>query len=555
MKALKIIGIVVVILLVVAIALPFLINVNSFRPKLESALTEALGREVKVGNLSLSILSGSVSAEDLSIADDPAFSKDPFIRAKSLNVGVEVMPLIFSKALHVTDITLDKPEIALLRDASGKWNFSSLGSKSEAAAKPAPASGPSSTPDLSVSKLDVKDGRLSVNRANSSIKPHVYDNVDISVRDFSPKSQFPFTITANLPAGGTAKLEGKVGPINSADVSASPIEAQITVKGLDLTASGFVDPSTGIAGVADFDGTLNSDGQVLRTSGTLKAAKLKLAVKGSPASQPVTVKYATDYDLKKEGGTLTQGDVSLGKALAKLIGTYQSQGESTILNMKLNADGMPVDDLQTMLPALGIVLPSGSKLQGGTLSVNVGISGPVDKLVIVGPIRLAQTKLAGFNLSSKMSAISALSGSQSGSDTSIQNLSTDARVAPEGVRTQNINLTIPALGTVTGNGTISPAGALDYKMNASLSGGVVTGLTQLAGIGGSGGKGSGIPFFIQGTTSDPKFMPDVKGMVGGQLKGGLGGALGGLVGGKNSSGSSPSPVDALGGLFGKKKKQ
>ena len=553
MKALKIIGIVVVLLLLVAIALPFLINVNSFRPKLESALTEALGREVKVGNLSLSILSGSVSAEDLSIADDPAFSKDPFVRAKSLKVGVEVMPLIFSKALHVTDITLDKPEIALLRDASGKWNFSSLGSKSEAAAKPAPASGPSSTPDLSVSNLDVKDRRLSVNRANSSIKPHVYDNVDISVRDFSPKSQFPFTITANLPAGGTAKLEGKAGPINSADVSASPIEAQITVKGLDLTASGFVDPSTGIAGVADFDGTLNSDGQVLHTSGTLKAAKLKLAVKGTPAGQPVTVKYSTDYDLKKEGGTLTQGDVSLGKALAKLTGTYQSQGESTILNMKLNADGMPVDDLQTMLPALGIILPSGSKLQGGTLSVNVGIAGPVDKLVIAGPIRLAQTKLAGFNLSSKMSAISALSGSQSGSDTSIQNLSTDARVAPEGVRTQNINLTIPALGTVTGNGTISPAGALDYKMSASLSGGVVTGLTQLAGIGGSGGKGSGIPFFIQGTTSDPKFMPDVKGMVGSQLKGGLGGALGGLVGGKNSSGSSPA--DALGGLFGKKKKQ
>ena len=549
MKALKIIGIVVAILLIIVIALPFLINVNSFRPKLESELTEALGRQVKVGNLSLSILSGSVTAEDLSIADDPTFSKDPFIRAKSLKVGVEVMPLIFSKTLHVTDITLDKPEIALLRDASGKWNFSSLGSKS---AKAAPANAPSSTPDLSVSKLDVKDGRLSVNRANSSIKPHVYDNVDISVRDFSPKSQFPFTISANLPAGGTTKLEGKAGPINSDDVSASPIEAQINVKGLDLTASGFVEPSTGIAGVADFDGTLNSDGKVLRTGGTLKAAKLKLSVKGTPASEPVTVKYTTDYDLKKEGGTLTQGDVTLGKALAKLTGTYQSQGESTILNMKLNADGMPVDDLQTMLPALGIILPSGSKLQGGTLSVNVGITGPVDKLVIVGPIRLAQTKLAGFNLSSKMSAISALSGSQSGSDTSIQNLSTDARVAPEGVRTQNINLTIPALGTVTGNGTISPGGSLDYKMNASLSGGAVTGLTQLAGI---GGKGGSIPFFIQGTTSDPKFMPDVQGMVGSQLKGGLGGALGGLMGGKNSSGSSPSPVDALGGLFGKKKKQ
>ena len=455
-RALKIIGIVVVVILLAVIALPFLINVNSFRPKLESELSTALGRQVKVGNLSLSILSGSVSAEDLSISDDPAFSKGPFIQAKSLKVGVEVMPLILSKTLHVTDITLDRPEIALLRDASGKWNFSSLGGKSEAEKKPAAAE-PSSTANLSVSKMDVKDGRLSVNRANSSIKPHVYDNVDISVRDFSLNSQFPFTISANLPAGGTAKLDGKAGPINSTDVSASPLEAKINIKGLDLNASGFVDPTTGIAGVADFDGTLNTDGKLARTSGTLKADKLKLAVKGSPATRPVEVKYATDYDLVKQGGTLTQGDVTLGKALAKLTGTYQSQGESTVLNMKLNADGMPVDDLQAMLPALGIILPSGSKLQGGTLSVNVGIVGPVDKLVITGPIRLAQTKLAGFNLASKMSAISALSGAQTGSDTSIQNLSTDARVAPEGVRTQNINLSIPSLGTVTGDGTISPA--------------------------------------------------------------------------------------------------
>ena len=411
-RTLKIVGIVLVIILLAVIALPFLINVNSFRPKLESELSTALGRQVKVGNLSLSILSGSVSAEDLSIADDPAFSKDSFIRAKSLKVGVEVMPLIFSKTLHITDITLDKPEIALLRDASGKWNFSSLGGKSEPEKKPAESS--SSTANLSVSKLDVKDGRLSVNRANSSIKPHVYDNVDISVRDFSLTSQFPFTMTANLPAGGTAKLDGKAGPINSDRRFGDPLKAQIEIKGLDLTASGFVEPSSGIAGVADFDGTLNSDGKMARTSGTLKADKLKLSVKGTPAGRPVDgeirhrlrpgeTRRDTDPGRRHAG----QGS---GQAHRHLPVARESPRS---LNMKLNADGMPVDDLQAMLPALGIILPSGSKLQGGTLSVNVGIVGPVDKLVIAGPIRLAQTKLAGFNLASKMSAISALSGAQS----------------------------------------------------------------------------------------------------------------------------------------------
>ncbi len=538
-RALKIVGIVVAVLLVIAIALPFLVNVNSFRPRLESELTAALDRQVKVGNLSLSVLTGSVSAEDLSIADDPAFSKDPFIRAKALNVGVEVMPLIFSKTLHVTDLTLDRPEIFLLHSASGKWNFSSLGGKKSSSG--GASAGESSTANLSVSKLNVKDGRVSVGRANSSTKPRVYDHVNITVRDLSFTSQFPFTLSADLPGGGNLKLDGKAGPINSTDAALTPLEAQLNVKRLDLAASGFVEPSSGIAGLADFDGKLSSDGRQLRTSGTLKADKLKLAEKGSPAGCPVEVKYATEYDLQKESGTLTQGDISIGKALAKLTGTYHMQGDQTLLNMKLNAPGMPVDDLEAMLPALGVILPSGSSLKGGTLSTDLGIAGTAAKPLITGPIRLAQTRLAGFNLGSKLSAISALSGAQTGSDTSIQNLSTDAHVAPDGTRTENINLTIPALGTITGSGTISPGGALNYHMNATLSGGAVTGLSQLAGL---GGKGGSVPFFIQGTTSDPKFVPDVQGMLGSQLKSGF----------QTKNPDANSAIDALGGLFGKKKK-
>ena len=104
-------------------------------------------------------------------------------------------------------------------------------------------------------------------------------------------------------------------------------------------------------------------------------------------------------------------------------------------------------------------------------------------------------------------------------------------------------LVIPAIGTLTGSGTVSPQNALDYKMTASLSGSVATGLSQLAG---GSGKGASIPFFIQGTASDPKFVPDVKGMLGSQL----GNRLGGQVpGGQNAKGV----VNSLTGLFGKKK--
>ncbi len=108
-RKLKIGAIAVGILLVILVALPLLINVNSFRPKIESELTSALGRQVTVGNLSLSILSSSVVADNIAIADDPAFGKSPFITAKSAKVGVELMPLIFSKQLNVTELKLEQP--------------------------------------------------------------------------------------------------------------------------------------------------------------------------------------------------------------------------------------------------------------------------------------------------------------------------------------------------------------------------------------------------------------------------------------------------------------
>ena len=147
---LKIVGIVVALLIVLAIALTFLVNVNNFRSQIESNLSSALGRPVKVGNLSLSVFSGSVGADQLSIADDPKFSSAPFIQANSLRVGVELMPLIFSKQLDVTDLRIDRPEITLLRNREGVWNFSSLGNQSAEKTSSAPAI-------VYVAKLDLPD--------------------------------------------------------------------------------------------------------------------------------------------------------------------------------------------------------------------------------------------------------------------------------------------------------------------------------------------------------------------------------------------------------------
>jgi hypothetical protein len=57
-------------------------------------------------------------------------------------------------------------------------------------------------------------------------------------------------------------------------------------------------------------------------------------------------------------------------------------------------------------------------------------------------------------------------------------------------------------------------------------------------------KADAIPFLIQGTTADPKFVPDMKGMAGSVLNGALSGAKTG----------AKSPLGGVSGLLGKKPK-
>lgn len=540
-RTLKIAGIVVAAVVVILLALPLFINVNSFRPKIESEVTTALGRPVTLGEMSLSLLGGNVGVENVSIADDPAFSKSPFITAKSLEVGVELMPLIFSKQLNVTGIVLDEPQITLLKGPNGTWNFSSLGGASKNnPAEPAKSGAPQS---LSIAKLEIKDGKLAVGKANSSAKPQVYDKLNAEVKGFSLTSQFPFELTVNLPGGGNASLTGKAGPINPQDSAKTPFDASIKVKNLDLAASGFIDPASGFGGSADLEGTLNSNGSQAKAVGTVTCEKLKLSPKGSPAPKAVNIKYAVDDDLGRQAGTITQGDIGFGKAVAHLTGGFQTQGETDVMNLKLNAPDMSVDELESMLPALGVVLPSGSKLNGGTLSADLAISGPLDKLVISGPVRMSNTKLAGFDMGAKLGALSAFSGkTPSSSDTTIQNASLNARIAPEMTRADSINVTIPSLGVVTGAGTISPNGALDFQMIAELQGNKAGALSAATGRGGGGG-GGGVPFKIQGTTSNPSFVPDVGGMAASAAKGAIQQSVSGVTGGKTG----------LGGILPKKK--
>lgn len=500
-RILKWLGIFAALLILIVVSLPFFINVDQFRPTLQTDLSNALGRAVTLGNLHLQILAGEVTADDLSVAEDPAFGKPAFLRAKSLHVGVKIWPFLMSRKLSVTDLLIDQPEIALVQGSAGDWNFSGLGGKSKTTA--------SAQVDLSAKLIKITNCRLTLSRTVGHWKPLVLEQVNLELRDFSTTSAFPFSLSATVHGGGTINLNGKAGPINPTDSAMTPVNVSLKATALDLAGSGLNDFAPNVAGLVSFDGSGDSDGVTMRFNGKLKIDKPKLAKDGSPANRTVEADFTVQHDLRKHTGIVHQGDIHIGAAVAHITGTYAEQGDSMTLNLKLAGPGMPVQELEALLPAMAITLPSGSSLTGGTADANLSIAGPSDRLVITGSLALDNTRLVGFDLPKKMESIEKLAGIKAGPDTEIQVLRANVRSAPDGMSATEMKLVVPAIGELSGAGTVSPANALDFKMTAIVH---TSGLLAVVG-------NTPIPFTVEGTSSAPVFKPDIKAVVKEEIKG------------------------------------
>jgi AsmA protein len=502
---------VVVLLLLVVLLVPLFINANTFRPTLESQLSDALGRKVTLGNLSFSVFSGSLVADNISVADDPAFSPKPFLQAQSLHIGVEVGPLLFHRQLLVTSFVADSPSINLVHNAQGTWNFSDMGRN--AGSRTQNTQKESAVPNFTVGEMKVVNGTAVVSDVPATGAPFTYSNLNLSAEQFSFAKSFPFELSASLPAGGSLDVKGNAGPVNQKDASDTPLNATINLKHFDPVAAGVVQANQGISMLADITAQVSSNGQSLTSKGTVNAARLKLAANGSPTPNPVNIAYTVNHNLDARTGQINDLSINTGGVAVHVNGTYSMTGPQVTLALHLSAPNLPINQVEALLPAAGVRLPSGSSLQGGTLTANLEITGPANAPTISGPVQVDNTTLAGFDLSSKIGGLKPAAGSKGG--TQIQTVRANVNSSPQGTRIDNLYASVPVLGTATGAGTVSPQGALNFqvvaKINANSS--ALSGLTSVGGAAlgqaVSTAAANGIPVHITGTTSSPVIQADL----------------------------------------------
>jgi hypothetical protein len=461
-------------------------------------------------------------------------------------------------------VTIKDPQVTLLHNPAGQWNYSSIGGAAANTANNQAAQQNNSSSDLSINKLSLENGTIVVGYVGNP-KRTTYDHVTVEASNISTRGKFPVSVSADLPGGGKFKLDGNAGPLDATDAALTPVDAKISASSLNLGSTGFIEPNTGLGGLLDLDATLTSAHGQAETKGNAKLSKALFIQGGSPSSVPLLLDFNTKYDLAKQSGTVHGTTLKIGGATAQVSGTYNNAGENTIVNVKVDGQNMPAKDLAAFLPAVGIRLPNGASIESGTLSENLTMAGPTTNLVTSGNAGIFNVRLVGFDLGSKMSSISALTGLKSGKDLEIEKMTANLRMTRDGLRADNFIAVLPAFGQIVGAGTIDAKNNLDFKMAATLKSGAIanvanpTGaLTSVLGGGGSSGCKNGVtvPFKIEGTTADPKFVPDVGGVAAGMLKTQLGCAGSSVSGVKNLNPTNlnPSnPAAAIGGLFKKPK--
>lgn len=208
---------------------------------LVARVEQAVGRDIQVAEIGVTLWRGiGVRLERFAIADDPAFSREPFVQAADLQLNLKLLPLL-RKELQIGKVILHRPVIQVIRDARGRFNFSTLGAESEKKEKKRgererdEARRP---PPFLVSLVDIADGEIHYIDRGTDIDLRAA-RVDFEIRDLSLERPVEVSLEAALFGAERQNLrvKGRVGPVGSErELQSLPLEAKIELDPVPLAA-------------------------------------------------------------------------------------------------------------------------------------------------------------------------------------------------------------------------------------------------------------------------------------------------------------------------------
>lgn len=541
--------VVVVLLIGLALSLPFLVDLNKYQDQYKPLIEDALNRKVQLQDIRLTIWPRiGASVDGFAVLDDPSFGSGPFASLSSLDVGVKLMPLL-SGQVEVEEVTLRDPVITVIKNQKGVLNVSTIG-RTGVAVPETPSRAPIPSTEvplkvlalLAVDRVSVDGGKLTYRDLTTS-KPteYVLQDLEVLLREVR-LGQTPHLHFATLvqPFNVPVKLDGTFGPLKET-MEIDAINFQLGVGKTDFTITGRA---------AGNDATVNISSPVVNT------ANLPVAL---PLKKPVEIK-----NLKIAAEVKGQEAKLHGLSFQLFEGEVKGQGKLVVGSATPPFSGGVVMQGLQLGPALNAVAEtpvSVSGTAGADLSVQGrGFSLPdlIKALQGTGHMAVKDGKIQGVNILQEVASALKVAGISIGDSnaTVFSTIETDLVMKQGVISLQNLLMDSHDF-QATGGGTIGFDQRLNLIVNLNFSQEVshkLADASPVVKIAVKDGRLS-LPLTITGTAQAPSYGVDVKGLTGKvqeQVKKKVEEAVGGLLKGT----TKPEDLkregqELLKGLFGR----
>jgi len=546
-----VIGLLVLVILLVGVvlALPFLIDLSKYQDQYKPSIEEALNRKVQLQDIRLTVWPRiGARVAGFAVQDDPAFSSGPFASLSSLDVGVKLMPLLSGK-VEVEEITLHQPVITVIKNKNGVLNASTIGRKGlPVPEKPSRAPIPSTEGPLkilallAVDRVSIDGGKLTY-RDLSAANPveYVLQDMELLLREVrlgqTPNLHFATLVQPfNLPV----KLDGSFGPLKEA-IDIDAINFQLAVGKTDFTITG---------NAAGNDATVNISSPVINTANLpvalplkkpveIKDLKITAEIKGQEAKLNSLSFHLFDGEVKGQGKLIAGSDAPPFKGSVALQGLQLGPALKAVAETPVSISGTASADLSLL--GKGFSMPDLTKALEGTGHLSVK-DGKIEGVNILQEVASA-LKVAGISLDDAKA-------------TAFSTIETDLAIKQGVINVQRLLMDSHDF-QATGGGTIGFDQKLNLVVNLNLSQEVshkLAGASPVVKIAMKDGRLS-LPLTISGTAQAPSYGVDVKGLTGKvqeQVKKKVEEAVGGLLKGTTKPEDlKKEGQELLKGLFGR----
>lgn len=398
-----VIAAIVAVIIVGLLILPSLINVDKYRPRIQAEAQTKLGRPVTLGKLTLHVFPLSVGIAGVTIGQSPGFpSQRPFAAASDVSASVGFWSLLRGEP-QIKSLRLTRPQIELIRNADGVWNYSNAAAPAPAqptAPAPPPPAGkqqPAAPTRFTLNDLKITDGQVAVTDLKAKQPRAVYDHIDAKLTDFAPGQPFHLNLDAHLPGQGKQllSLDANVGPLQTGNAAATPINGHLSLEEASLASlghffSGAIPKNTDavMSGKAD----LKTEGNSISCKGDLKLEQA--VIRGSKIDDPIQARYDLAITRPQDVVQIKTGELKLGTVPVSLSGEINAGTTPSNLNVRLNTQGAALSDLARIAGAFGVSLSPGTHVKG-TLNADVTAKGPMSDPQFLGSLLLKNVDASG----------------------------------------------------------------------------------------------------------------------------------------------------------------